>query len=242
MPVVPSRLRATTSLTSGTPRHTRIGAVAIAISITIAGCSDDGSTTNDSTTTAAIESSTTGAESTTTSLSSEAGKLVIEKHEFDLDELFDTVASQLGEKVASKELELVIDIDPDVPRSLVGDSLRLGQILLNLGSNAVKFTDQGEIDIIVRGREAGAGEDGVLGQVVEDARHLVEEQRQVVLDAGAGDARRNILVDTRFGRVALETFAETLAEMGAALVVHREQSLGADIAPTVEAIHQLLTP
>ncbi len=72
MPVVPSRLRATTSLTSGTPRHTRIGAVAIAISITIAGCSDDGSTTNDSTTTAAIESSTTGAESTTTSLSSEA--------------------------------------------------------------------------------------------------------------------------------------------------------------------------
>ena len=88
----------------------------------------------------------------------EAGKLVIERRDFDLDELFDTVASQLGEKVASKELELVIDIDPDVPRALVGDSLRLGQILLNLGSNAVKFTDQGEIDIIVRSRDAGAGE------------------------------------------------------------------------------------
>ena len=88
----------------------------------------------------------------------EAGKLVIERRNFDLDELFDTVASQLGEKVASKELELVIDIDPDVPRALVGDSLRLGQILLNLGSNAVKFTDQGEVDIVVRSRNAGDGE------------------------------------------------------------------------------------
>ncbi len=80
----------------------------------------------------------------------EAGKLTIEQQEFDLDDLFDTVASQLGEKVASKELELVIDIEPDAPRRLVGDALRLRQILLNLGSNAVKFTEQGEIDIVVR--------------------------------------------------------------------------------------------
>ena len=107
----------------------------------------------------------------------EAGKLVIEKHEFDLDELFDTVASQLGEKVASKELELVIDIDPDVPRSLVGDSLRLGQILLNLGSNAVKFTDQGEIDIIVRGREAGAGEITLEFAVRDTGIGLSKEER-----------------------------------------------------------------
>jgi two-component system sensor histidine kinase/response regulator len=84
----------------------------------------------------------------------DAGKLVIEHREFDLDDaMFDNVASQLGEKVASKELELVIDIDPDVPRALIGDSLRLRQVLLNLGSNAVKFTEQGEIDIVVRSKE-----------------------------------------------------------------------------------------
>jgi two-component system sensor histidine kinase/response regulator len=88
----------------------------------------------------------------------DAGKLVIEHREFDLDAMFDNVASQLGEKVASKELELVIDIDPDVPRALIGDSLRLRQILLNLGSNAVKFTEQGEIDIVVRSKGARDGE------------------------------------------------------------------------------------
>jgi two-component system sensor histidine kinase/response regulator len=88
----------------------------------------------------------------------DAGKLVIERREFDLDDLFDNVASQLGEKVASKELELVIDIDPDVPRALIGDPLRLRQVLLNLGSNAVKFTDLGEIDIVVRSKEVRDGE------------------------------------------------------------------------------------
>ena len=80
----------------------------------------------------------------------EAGKLGIETREFDVDELFDNIASQLGEKAASKSLELIIDVDPDAPRLLVGDELRLGQILLNLGANAVKFTDAGEVDIVVR--------------------------------------------------------------------------------------------
>jgi signal transduction histidine kinase/DNA-binding response OmpR family regulator len=80
----------------------------------------------------------------------EAGKLSLEQREFDLDELFDNIASQLGEKVASKQLELVIDVDPEAPRLLVGDALRLGQVLLNLGGNAVKFTERGEVDIVMR--------------------------------------------------------------------------------------------
>ena len=107
----------------------------------------------------------------------EAGKLVIERHEFDLDELFDTVASQLGEKVASKDLEMVIDIAPEVPRSLLGDSLRLGQILLNLGSNAVKFTDSGEIDIVVRLGELQDGQVLLNFAVSDTGIGLSEEQR-----------------------------------------------------------------
>jgi len=80
----------------------------------------------------------------------EAGKLHFERQALDLEQLFDTIANQLIERVAAKGLELVIDIGSEVPRQLVGDALRLGQILLNLGGNAVKFTEQGEIDIIVR--------------------------------------------------------------------------------------------
>jgi two-component system sensor histidine kinase/response regulator len=80
----------------------------------------------------------------------EAGKLSIEHVGFDLAELLDNVANIIGDKASTKGLELLFDITPDVPESLVGDPLRLGQILLNYANNAVKFTNQGEIGIVVR--------------------------------------------------------------------------------------------
>jgi two-component system sensor histidine kinase/response regulator len=106
----------------------------------------------------------------------EAGKLTLEQREFDLDELFDSVAGQLGEKIAGRGLELVINIDPDLPRSLVGDPLRLGQILLNLGGNAVKFTEQGEIDIVVRPLQAAGGEILLHFEVTDTGIGLGAEQ------------------------------------------------------------------
>ncbi|WP_251140650.1 hybrid sensor histidine kinase/response regulator [Rhodoferax sp. U11-2br] len=75
----------------------------------------------------------------------EAGKLRMESVEFDLNDVMDDFANLVGFKSESKGLELLFDIAPDVPTSLVGDGLRLAQILVNLGSNAVKFTEQGEI-------------------------------------------------------------------------------------------------
>jgi two-component system sensor histidine kinase/response regulator len=83
----------------------------------------------------------------------EAGKLDVEHVEFDLEKMLDNVANLITEKTAAKGLELVFDVAPDVPRSLVGDSLRMGQILINYANNAVKFTEQGEIDIVVRIKE-----------------------------------------------------------------------------------------
>ncbi len=75
----------------------------------------------------------------------EAGKLSIEHVDFNLDEVFDNVNTQIADKAAAKGLELVFDIGQDVPKTLNGDSLRLGQILINYASNAVKFTEQGEL-------------------------------------------------------------------------------------------------
>ena len=83
----------------------------------------------------------------------EAGKLDLENADFDIEKLLDTTSSLVSEKANAKGLELVIDIAPDVPAMLVGDSLRLGQILLNYANNAVKFTDKGEIVISVRASE-----------------------------------------------------------------------------------------
>jgi len=88
----------------------------------------------------------------------EAGKLTVEHVEFELDKLLDNVANLISEKTAAKGLELVFDIAPDVPRQLIGDALRIGQILINYANNAVKFTEQGEIDIILRVKERTAKE------------------------------------------------------------------------------------
>ena len=83
----------------------------------------------------------------------EAGKFNIELQSFDLEEMLSMVAGVLNEKAAIKDLELVFNIASEVPRHLIGDKLRLGQILLNYGTNAIKFTERGEICISVRNQE-----------------------------------------------------------------------------------------
>lgn len=83
----------------------------------------------------------------------EAGKLSIENNGFELEATLADVISLIGEQVTEKGLELVLDVAGDVPVNLIGDSLRLGQVLINYANNALKFTDQGEIDIVVRLRE-----------------------------------------------------------------------------------------
>jgi PAS domain S-box-containing protein len=83
----------------------------------------------------------------------EAGKLVIEHTEFHLDKALSNVANLIAEKAHAKGLELIFDIAPDVPQQLVGDSLRLVQILINYATNAVKFTERGEVTVQMRVRE-----------------------------------------------------------------------------------------
>ena len=79
----------------------------------------------------------------------EAGKLELEILEFDLQSLLDDFASAMALKTHSKGLELICATDLDVPTALVGDPSRLRQILTNLTGNAVKFTRQGEIAVMV---------------------------------------------------------------------------------------------
>lgn len=77
----------------------------------------------------------------------EAGKLNIENIDFSLEQVLDTVANLNSQKAQDKGLEFAIMVAPDVPFNLIGDPLRVSQILTNFCSNAVKFTHQGEIII-----------------------------------------------------------------------------------------------
>ena len=78
----------------------------------------------------------------------EAGKLDMESIDFNLDDVLENLTHLIsGKAQEKKDLEVLFSIDPGAPRRLVGDPLRLGQVLINLANNAVKFTESGEIVI-----------------------------------------------------------------------------------------------
>jgi two-component system sensor histidine kinase/response regulator len=79
----------------------------------------------------------------------EAGRLDMEKTDFRLEDVLGNVSSMVSEKAHEKNLEFLIAAQQDMPAHLVGDPLRLGQVLINLVTNAVKFTDRGEIVVTV---------------------------------------------------------------------------------------------
>ena len=75
----------------------------------------------------------------------EAGKLEIESVPFQLDNVMSNLAAMMTARAGNKPIEMLFRTDPEAPTSLTGDPLRLGQILINLTSNAIKFTEEGEI-------------------------------------------------------------------------------------------------
>ena len=106
----------------------------------------------------------------------EAGKLTVEHTEFELEKVLDNVANLIVDKASVKGLELVFDIDKNVPLKLIGDPLRLGQILINYSNNAVKFTKKGEISIVISLREQTETDVLIYCGVRDTGIGLTEEQ------------------------------------------------------------------
>lgn len=77
----------------------------------------------------------------------EAGKLDVESSPFSIEDVLANVANVTSQKAADKALEYLFQLNHDVPRHVIGDALRLGQVLINLVNNAIKFTERGEIEL-----------------------------------------------------------------------------------------------
>jgi len=106
----------------------------------------------------------------------EAGMLTVEHIPFELDQVLQNVATVIVDRASAKGLEIICDVAPDVPQNLIGDPLRLGQVLINYANNAIKFTDQGDISIVVRLAE-GPSNPGLLRFEVRDTGiGLTQEQ------------------------------------------------------------------
>ncbi len=113
----------------------------------------------------------------------ESGKLELETVDFDVRAVFDQVASVLSGPAHGKGLELVVACHPDVPTQLRGDSVRFGQILTNLGSNAVKFTDRGEVVIQARVVEEGPSDLVVRVDVADTGVGIAPDAHERLFDA-----------------------------------------------------------
>ncbi len=155
----------------------------------------------------------------------EAGKLEIESADFDLRAVLDGVASVSALPAAAKGIELLFSIDPELPAMLVGDSLRLGQVLQNLAGNAVKFTERGEIVVAVRvaGRRGDALD---LEFSVADTGIGMSEEVQTQLFRPFAQADRSIT--RRFGGsgLGLAISKELVEMMGGTIAVESAPGSG----------------
>mgnify|MGYP002147678891 CR=1 FL=1 len=107
----------------------------------------------------------------------EAGKLTLVPREFATDELLEELASIIAATAEEKDLEIVLRLAPDVPRTLVGDAGRIRQVLINLTRNAVKFSERGEIQVRV---------DGLVHGNPGDHRNLPSGISELKIDFGPG--------------------------------------------------------
>jgi PAS domain S-box-containing protein len=108
----------------------------------------------------------------------ESGHMDIEQIPFELGDVMTQVADVMGLKTEEKDLELVFALPPELPSHMMGDPLRLRQVLLNLGNNAIKFTERGEVVIGIELLERDAGS-VLLGFEVRDTGiGITAEQQQ----------------------------------------------------------------
>lgn len=113
----------------------------------------------------------------------EAGQLVLESREFDFVEMCEGVAAALALRAHEKGVELNVSIPVDFPTMLVGDEMRLRQILINLVGNATKFTERGEILIQVSAEPISEGESKVRVEVVDTGIGIPVERQQAVFES-----------------------------------------------------------
>ncbi|HDY81786.1 MAG TPA: transporter substrate-binding domain-containing protein, partial [Halieaceae bacterium] len=155
----------------------------------------------------------------------EAGKLTMEAIEFQFDNVLRNLATVINVKTHEKGLALLFKRDPRIPQVLIGDPLRLGQVLINLVSNAVKFTDKGEILVYIDLLEESE-EQVTLCVAVKDSGIGMTEEQQANLFQSFSQADTS--TTRKYGGTGLGlTISKQLVEkMGGEISVESEAGVG----------------
>lgn len=148
----------------------------------------------------------------------EAGKITLQEDWFDLENLIDSILKLLSQKAADKDLDLILDYDPDMPKVFMGDEGRLRQLLMNLLGNAEKFTLEGSIRVVVSGQVTAGF--AALKIAVQDTGIGIPEEKQA--DVFEEFSQVNASKNRSFGGTGLGlSIAEDLALlMGGKIELH----------------------
>ncbi|WP_310389704.1 response regulator [Roseateles sp.] len=155
----------------------------------------------------------------------EAGKMTLDPQIMRVDHLLRDLSVILSANVGAKELELVFDIDPALPRELVADAMRLQQVLINLSGNAIKFTEQGEVVLAIKVLQRK--QDSVrLHFAVSDTGIGIAPQNQQRIFSGFTQAEAS--TTRRFGGtgLGLAISQRLVTLMGGELALHSEEGRG----------------
>jgi PAS domain S-box-containing protein len=155
----------------------------------------------------------------------EAGKMELDLHPFDLDDLMRDLAVVLSANLGEKNIELVFDVGPTLPRSVIGDQLRLQQILINLAGNAIKFTQHGQVVISVQALTRDHDQVSLQIAVTDSGIGISSEQLGHIFD---GFTQAEASTTRRFGGTGLGlAISKRLVNlMGAELRVASEPGKG----------------
>jgi PAS domain S-box-containing protein len=163
----------------------------------------------------------------------EAGKLDMESIPFELDKVLNNLATIISVKTEEKGLELLFSRHPDVPLNLMGDPLRLGQILTNLANNAVKFTDKGEIIVLISLNELSEKKCTLEFRVKDSGIGMTDEQQSRLFKSFS---QADTSTTRKYGGTGLGlAISKQLVElMGGAIWVESEPEKGSTFAFTAE--------
>ena len=142
----------------------------------------------------------------------EAGKMQIENVEFSLETVLNSVIILNAQNAHKKNLEFVLDIDPKLPKNLIGDPLRIGQIITNLCNNAIKFTKEGEVIVRLKmGEKTSENEFYLCGEIIDTGIGISKEQIPILFNEFT---QADNSITRKFGGTGLGlSISKLLAEM-----------------------------
>ncbi len=155
----------------------------------------------------------------------EAGKMVLDNHAFRLDRLLRDLSVILASSVSDKPIDVLFDIDPALPEVVLGDATRLRQVLINLGSNAVKFTSCGQVVIALRLKSLLADVAEIEFSVQDSGIGIAPENQQHIFD---GFSQAEASTTRKFGGTGLGLpISQRLVQlMGGALALSSQPGVG----------------